>query len=336
MCKKVFWCIGVFVVLFSYVAGAETIDDLREVIGAMRQEYNSKIIKLESKIEALTKRQSENVNSQRANKKESILQAEYVGRYEGPFEKGGLLIKNPSGFGNVSLGGYIDMEFENFQNTNSTFDQHRWIINIGAELTDRIRFFSEYEIEHGGPDSANNDGEAKVEQAWVDYLINQGINLRAGSILVPFGRYNIYHDSDLQDLTDRPLVNRDIIPTTWTESGAGIHGEIYPTIGNYEDLEIGYEFYIINGLDFGFSDTGLGASRGSLKSDNNNSKALVGRWLISPALGQEIGLSGYYGKYNNSNDAITGGAIDLLSVWGPLEFVGEYAYFSVFSGICWE
>lgn len=313
---------------FSKISWANEIDDLKRQVQELRWDYDSKINKLQTEVDVLNKRQIEEIAQIEKKINKKLFDVEYVGRYEGPFKKGGLLIKNPSGFGNVSVGGYMDIEFQNFQNTHSTFNQHRWIINIGAELANRLRFYSEYEIEYGGPNSAGG-GEAKVEQAWIDYLINDAINLRAGALLVPMGRYNLYHDSDLQDLTDRPLVARDIIPTTWTESGAGIYGGFNPTLGNYEDLELGYELYVINGLDSDFTDTGLGGARGSLKTDNNNSKAVVGRLVVSPFLGHELGLSGYWGRYNNSGDDISGIGIDWLSTWGPLELVGEYAYFDV-------
>lgn len=316
--------IGIF---FTDLCWAGDIDDLRREMQELRQDYESKINNLQTQLDALSKNQKKKIAEIQEKVDERFLDVEYVGRYEGPFKKGGLLIKNPSGFGNVSVGGYMDLEFENFQNTNSTFDQHRWIINIGAELADRLRFYSEYEIEHGGP-NASGGGKAKVEQAWVDYLINDAINLRAGALLVPFGRYNIYHDSDLQDLMDRPLVARDIIPTTWTESGAGFYGEFNPTLGDYEDATLGYEIYMINGLNGGFSDVGLGEAKGSIETDNNNSKAVVGRLLLSPFLGHELGISGYWGRYNGSDD-ISGVGVDLLSTWGPLELLGEFAYFDV-------
>ena len=322
-----FIAVLVMVMFFSDVSYASEIDVLREEVRKLKEDYESKIQGLQAQIDVLGERERTTIAKIEEKADNKLLDVEYVGRYEGPFKKGGLLIKNPSGFGNVSVGGYMDHEFEAFSEGKSTFDQHRYIINIGAELGERLRFFSEYEIEHGGPD-ASGGGEAKVEQAWVDYLISDWVNLRAGAILVPFGRYNIYHDSDLQDLTDRPLVVRDVIPTTWTESGAGIYGEFNPVIGDYEDLEMGYEVYAINGLDDGFTDTGLRGARGSIGTDNNSFKSVVGRAVVSPFLGHEIGLSGYWGQYNRSDDYITGAAIDWLSTWGPLELVGEWAYFS--------
>ena len=329
MRKLIYLSLG-FILIFSFSPRLEAseIDRLRKDMQQLRQDYESKITELEAKIETLTKKQAEEIAQITKKVETNLLDVEYVGRYNGPFQKGGLVVKNPFGFGNLSLGGYMDHEFENFDNSKSTFDQHRWIINIGAELHQRLKFYSEYEIEHGGPD-ASGGGKAKVEQAWIDYLINDAINFRLGALLVPFGRYNIYHDSDLQDLTDRPLVARDIIPTTWTESGAGFYGEFNPKIGSYEDLALSYELYAINGLDDTFSDTSLSGGKGSIESDNNDAKSVVGRVVLSPALGQEIGFSGYHGKYNSLDDKITGGAVDWLSTFGPLELVGEYAYFDV-------
>jgi len=95
-------------------------------------------------------------------------------------------------------------------------------------------------------------------------------------------------------------------------------------------LVLNYELYVINGLDAGFSDTGLSGARNSLKTDNNDNKALVSRLTASPFLGHELGLSGYWGKYNNGNtDAISGIGVDTFNTFGPLEIITEYAYFGV-------
>ena len=302
------------------------IENIMAEMKEIKADYEARISQLQTEVNEMKKNQNVDNPANDVNTDEKGFEVDYVGRQEGPFKKGGLIARDHSGFGTVSVGGYADIELENFQNRSSTFDQHRWILNVGAELGERLKFYSEYEIEHGGTDAAGG-GEAKVEQAWIDFLIHEAINLRAGALLVPFGRYNLYHDSDLQDLTDRPILARDIIPTTWTEAGAGFHGQFNPTIGNYEDLEGGYEFYFINGLDDGFSDTGLGAARGSLETDNNNTKSLVSRVVASPAIGHEVALSGYWGDMNREDDDLKGMGVDFLTTWGPLELLGEWAYF---------
>jgi len=301
------------------------LDQMMAQMDTMRSDYEARINQLQQQINGLKNTQQESLARVEENVDKKMATFEYVGRKDGPFERGGLVATTPSGVGQVSLGGYADIELENFQESNSEFDQHRFVLNVGATLGERLRFYSEYEIEHGGPSKAG--GEAKVEQAYIDFLINDAVNFRAGALLVPFGRYNLYHDSDVQDLTDRPLVNRDIIPTTWTESGAGFFGEFNPTIGAYEDLQVKYETYIVNGLADTFSDTGLRGARGALGSDNNNSKSIVGRVQLSPAIGHEIGVSGYWGDVNGQNDDIKAIGLDFLSTWGSLELIGEWALF---------
>lgn len=325
--------------------GAEEVAELKAMLEQLKADYEAKIQALEARIEQLEDRQEERVSRLKVRVKEEIedeikaeieeevkekaTQVEYFGRYKAPVGAGGLVVRNPFGFGNVSLGGYFDTEYRDLNNAESTFQQHRWIINIGAQITERMRFNSEYEIEYGGSNAPTRDGEDKVEQAYGDFLINDMINLRAGAILTPFGRYNLYHDSDLQDLTDRPLVARRIIPTTWTEAGYGFFGEFNPVIGAYEDLQISYELYAINGLNASFSDTGLRGARGSLKTDNNDNRSLVGRLVLSPWVGQEVALSGYTGEYNGTGNALTGMGVDTLNTLGPLEFITEYAYFDI-------
>ena len=64
-----------------------------------------------------------------------------------------------------------------------------------------------------------------MEQAWASYLINDMINLKGGIVLVPFGKFNLLHDSDIQDLTERPIVSRRLTAATWMEAGFGGFGE---------------------------------------------------------------------------------------------------------------
>lgn len=334
---KTLYALVVFSFLGNQISFAGEIDDLKAMITDLKSSYETKIQALEEKINALEAKQNQQPTPDLAEVKAQIKEeikkenmgVEYVGRHNAPVGEGGVLVKNVLGSGNVSLGGYIDMEYLDRNTEESTFRQHRLVLNIGAQATDNIRFNSEIEFEYGGPNAPNSDGEVKVEQAYIDYLVNEHINMRAGAILSPFGRYNLYHDSDLQNLTDRPIVARDVIPTTWTEAGYGFFGSFNPVFGSFEDLELNYEAYVVNGLDTGFSDTGFGGARSSLKTDNNDNKAVVGRLVASPALGQEVGVSGYWGEYNGNGDAISGVGADTLTTFGPFKLINEYAYFNV-------
>lgn len=233
------------------------------------------------------------------------------------------------------LGGYMDFEYrrtEEANNKDEGFDQKRLIPFIYSDVSDRVKLATEIEFEHGGPNgNRKGDGEIKLEFATVDFLIRDEINLRAGIILSPLGKFNLVHDSPLQDLTDRPMVDRSIIPTTLSESGAGFFGTFYPT----ELSKLDYEIYAVNGFEgltakgearFNTID-GLREGKGSQKNDVfNGDPAVVGRLAFSPFLGLEFGGSFHTGAYDGNNDNnLTIAAFDTAYQMGPFELVGEFA-----------
>lgn len=226
------------------------------------------------------------------------------------------------GEGGVALGGYMDHELL-WTKGNKSFDQHRFIPFIHAEVTDRIHVAAEIEFEHGGyvAGSKTTDGEVKLEFAVVDIAFTEALTYRAGLILSPLGRFNLNHDSPVNDLTNRPLVAREIIPTTLAESGMGVFGTLNPT----ESAQVAYELYAVNGFS-GSAASSLRSGRGSHKRDNNDDKALVGRASISPWLGLDIGLSFHRGAYSDSADQhLTIRALDGVWTRGSLELKGELA-----------
>ena len=179
-------------------------------------------------------------------------------RPTGPFTGGGALLGGRTIYAKpfvtapkAILGGYMDFEVTDC-NGNARdcsegleFDQVRFIPFIYSNITERIQVAAEIEIEHGGPQNNQGDGDIKIEFATFDYLIEDWVNFRAGIILSPLGRFNLLHDSPLNDLTLRPMVSRLIIPTTLSESGLGLYGTFYPTRLSNVD----YEFYVVQGFD---------------------------------------------------------------------------------------
>ena len=238
---------------------------------------------------------------------------------------------------NTYVGGYMDHELKFTENGDNTFDQHRLIPFIYSDVSDRVKFATEIEIEHGGPDTSggvsSEKGELKVEFATIDFLMTDWLNYRAGIILSPLGKFNLVHDSPLQDLTDRPMVNRRIIPTTLSESGMGFFGTLYPT----EMSKIDYEIYAVNGFSVAedgtvvdSGDSFIRSARGSQKSDNNTNPAIVGRVAYSPFLGLELGASFHTGNIDDhGSNRMTIKAFDWTYQRGPFELVGEYAHASI-------
>ncbi|MBH0202388.1 MAG: hypothetical protein HP496_08865 [Nitrospira sp.] len=236
----------------------------------------------------------------------------------------------------ATIGGYADVMYnilsrQNLDNpSRNSFGQQRLVPFIYADITDRIKFATEIEIERGGTNSPQGDGSIQVEFAQLDYLVNEKINLRGGILLMPVGKFNLLHDSPLNDLVDRPMVSRIIIPSTWFEAGAGIYGTLYPSTLS----KIDYEIYAVNGMTQtagALTDLGVRSARGSVSRDRDDSKAIVGRVAFSPMLGIEIAGSGYHGQYKPSTATVGSGNLDIFAVdWtlqrGPFELIGEAAW----------
>jgi hypothetical protein len=244
------------------------------------------------------------------------------------------------------VGGYMDIQYRSqrkgsldngFGGISNGFDQQRFVPFIYADITEHVKMAAELEIEHGIRETSANELEFGLEFAHIDYLVNEPFNLRAGILLLPIGKFNLLHDSPLNDLTDRPLVSQFIIPSTVSETGAGFYGTFYPGRINKVD----YEFYVTTG-PCGYDKTGTplvnesagtrGARQRKCSSTDglgiNNGKAVVGRLAYSPMLGVEVAGSGYYG-----NSAPTGNynplsimAVDWTLQRGPFELIGEAAW----------
>ncbi len=237
---------------------------------------------------------------------------------------------------NTYVGGYIDHELIFDEGGNDFFDQHRLIPFIYSDVSDRVKFATEMEFEHGGPDASGGvigrSGSMTVEFATVDFLITDWLNYRGGIILSPLGKYNLIHDSPLQDLTIRPMVDRTIIPTTLSEAGMGFFGTFYPT----ELSKLDYEIYFVNGFmslqDDGSQATSnpenfIRSSEGSLRADNNTNFAVMGRVAYSPFIGLEIGGSFHTGNIDERNrNRMTITALDWTYQKGAFELVGEMAH----------
>ena len=247
-------------------------------------------------------------------------------------------------FPKAIVGGYFDIQYRAHRNsvlesgrdggTTNGFDQQRFVPFIYADITEHLKFASEIEIEHGI--RATNDVEISLEFAHIDYLLNEKVNLRGGVVLIPLGKFNLLHDSPLNDLTDRPIVSRLIIPSTMSETGAGLYGTFYP--GRTGKLD--YEVYFTTG-PCGYNSDGeprvteLNGTKDSRQRkcgsadglDINNGKAVSGRLAFSPMLGVEVAGSGYFGNQSaTSYNPLSIFAIDWTIQKGPFELIGEAAW----------
>jgi hypothetical protein len=217
-----------------------------------------------------------------------------------PFVRGGIYDK-PSQtrlFGRTAIGGYAEAharweEVEGLKD-DAGFEAKRFNIFTHTRVSDFVRIGAEIEFEEGGQ-------EIKVEYAAIDLLLHPALALRGGMILSPLGRFNLSHDSPLNEFTDRPLVSTELIGVALSEPGFGALGQV----GIARGSRLTYELYLTNGFHSGLIDdseegTRIPLGRGNFE-DNNGSPAIVGRLAWSPGVDHEMGISGHHGAYNVFN-----------------------------------
>lgn len=267
----------------------------------------------------------------------------------------------------VKIGGYgsVRGEVTNLDNQQDTFTYRRFVLSADAQINNRLQTYLELEFERftqleleksifseddefetKQATEGTNGSEISIEQAWAGYAINPALNLQAGIVLVPLGRFNINHDDNQWNLTRRSLVDKGVpvLPSSaaFSELGVGFTGALPVGQGGLID----YRFYVVNGVQLDFeleqefkseqgsqpetkSEVEFGPSRGSASSDLNDNKAVTGRVAYRWRPGQEVGVSGYWGRYTPDflTDAdVTSIGLDGLNTLAGLEIEYEAIY----------
>jgi len=69
-------------------------------------------------------------------------------------------------------------------------DFHRFVLFFGHQFNEKTRFFSELEVEHGtiaDTNDGSSPGSVAIEQAFIQFDLNDTTTANAGIILVPVG-----------------------------------------------------------------------------------------------------------------------------------------------------
>ena len=122
------------------------------------------------------------------------------------------------------ISGYMDFHLNRPQHEDPVLDLHRFVLLVNHSFSDRLRFVGELEVEHGLVEGLKESGELAVEQAYLDFKVNRAFNVRAGIMLTPVGIINERHEPPSYYGVERPFVDTVIIPSTWFDAGAGVHG----------------------------------------------------------------------------------------------------------------
>jgi hypothetical protein len=126
----------------------------------------------------------------------------------------------------TQIGGYGELHYNNLDSKNE-IDFHRFVLFFGHQFTDRLRFFSELELEHAVSGDGQN-GEVELEQAYVEYDITQSQHVKGGVFLLPVGILNQTHEPPTFYGVERNPVEKNIIPSTWWAGGIEFTGEVFP------------------------------------------------------------------------------------------------------------
>lgn len=159
------------------------------------------------------------------NKQKVAVTEQMVEATVSAIEEGGLSSPNQSNASSAktSIGGYAELHY-NAGNTDQ-IDLHRFVTFIGHEFTDKIRFFSEFEIEHSLA-GEGKPGEVEVEQAFIEFDMLENTTAVVGLQLIPVGFLNETHEPPTFYGVERNNVEKNIIPSTWWEAGVKFTGRI--------------------------------------------------------------------------------------------------------------
>jgi len=210
--------------------------------------------------------------------------------YERPFLQVGKLP--------LALGGYMEMN-TNYSGTDGvsegfSFQFRRLTVFMSSTIAKKIKFLSEIEFEDGTK-------EINIEFAAIDLEFHPLLNLRGGIIMNPIGAFNQNHDGPKWEFTERPFAATQLLPATWSNVGAGLHGKLYQS-----NWVLGYELYLSNGFDESIvsnteGKTFLPASKQNkdrFEESFNGAPMLTGKVAIKRKKLGEIGLSYMGGVYN--------------------------------------
>lgn len=189
------------------------------------------------------------------------------------------------------VGGYGEIHYNQPLNSdlrmNGALDVHRMVMLFGYNFNEKIQFVTELEFEHVK--------EVYVEQAFLQYKLNNNVSFRGGLILVPMGIINEYHEPTTFNGVERPLIDNYIAPTTWREIGFGVTGNFLPA-------SLKYQAYVMNGFN-GYDDAALISGKNGLrKGRQKGAESYISSPNFSAKIeyyglrGLNIGLSGYFGK----------------------------------------
>ena len=194
----------------------------------------------------------------------------------------------------TSIGGYGELHLN--QGDKEQVDFHRWVLFVNHRFTDRIKFFSEFELEHSLVKGNKDEGEVELEQAYVEFDVGNQFIARVGQYLVPVGILNEVHEPETFFGVERNNVEKNILPATWWEAGLG-------GTKNF-DSGLGLDVMLHSGFQINPADGNILNGRQKVAQFNDPDGAVTVRARYNGVPGLSLTA---FGQYQNDISAGLGG-----------------------------
>lgn len=204
------------VISAASVAEAQQPPPTNEELWQVVQRQQAQIEALQRQLESTTERVTETDQRLQATAEQVEATGEFVDSLERPAEQ------------RTTIGGYGELHYNNLDVDDGSgdidaIDYHRFVLFFGHRFNERVRFFSELELEHSLA-GEGQPGEVELEQAYVDFALRGNTTARAGLFLIPIGILNETHEPPTFYGVERNDVESIVIPSTWWEGGGGFSG----------------------------------------------------------------------------------------------------------------
>ncbi len=197
-------------------------------------------------------------------------------------------------FRNTTLGGYGELHFSHNKHSKGndaagtvlgdakgdSLDFHRFVLFVGHKFNDKVRFFSELEVEHSLA-GEGKPGEVELEQAYIAWQYAQKHNLVTGQFLLPLGYFNETHEPETFYGVERPLVESETLASVWWEGGVMAQGEVAAGLK--------YDVAVTSGLNN--KDGNIRSGRQKVAKANADDHAYTARLRYAGMPGLDVGVS---------------------------------------------
>ena len=274
---------GLFIVASATGSGAEatpTVEELWQMVQAQQRELEQLREQLNS-----TRSQTSHVEIQMLENSERI---EAVGEV---LDRGGSLGR-ASWADRTTIGGYGEMLYNGGTSEASSkeLDIQRFVLFVGHEFNQNLRFFSELEIEHSlVSDDARAPGAVELEQAYLEWDYRANHRVAAGMFLVPMGIINETHEPNTFYGVERNRTESRIIPSTYRVNGIKFAGQLGAGFSYDLGIHEGLFFESGNGGELTIRDSRQAGARAEM-----DDLAYTARIRYTGIPGLELGLSMQY------------------------------------------